>query len=224
MTRDLSPATLNNINQDVVRPFFAVELNFDNNLIRTWTGVGTLVLADGTSWIGTGNLLTISTIEETQEMSVKGATLTMSGIPSALLSLALSEPYQGRVCNIYFGTLTDGALLQQEGSYILQQDGSKILVETGEAGFNQLFSGYMDQMNISDGPDSATIEMRIENKLIDLERARIARYTSGYQKSVYPGDLGLDFVESLQDKDIVWGRGGGSGSGGLKSLVDGSYL
>ena len=210
MTRDLSPITLKNINDDVVRPFFAVELNFDDNIVRTWTGVGTLVLPDGTSWIGTGQLLSISSIEETQEMSVKGATLTMSGIPSELLSLALSEPYQGRVCNIYFGTLSVGSLLKQDGAYILKQDGGKILVETGEEGFNQLFSGYMDQMNISDGPESATIEMRVENKLIDLERARVARYTSGYQKSVYPGDLGLDFVESLQDKDIVWGRKSGS--------------
>jgi len=210
MTRDLSPITLKNINDDVVRPFFAVELNFDDNIVRTWTGVGTLVLPDGTSWIGTGQLLSISSIEETQEMSVKGATLTMSGIPSELLSLALSEPYQGRVCNIYFGTLSVGSLLKQDGAYILKQDGGKILVETGEEGFNQLFSGYMDQMNISDGPESATIEMRVENKLIDLERARVARYTSGYQKSVYLGDLGLDFVESLQDKDIVWGRKSGS--------------
>jgi len=210
MTRDLSPITLKNINDDVVRPFFAVELNFDDNIVRTWTGVGTLVLPDGTSWVGTGQLLSISSIEETQEMSVKGATLTMSGIPSELLSLALSEPYQGRVCNIYFGTLSNGSLLKQDGAYILKQDGGKILVETGEEGFNQLFSGYMDQMNISDGPESATIEMRVENKLIDLERARVARYTSGYQKSVYPGDLGLDFVESLQDKDIVWGRKSGS--------------
>jgi len=210
MTRDLSPITLKNINDDVVRPFFAVELNFDDNIIRTWTGVGTLVLPDGTSWVGTGQLLSISSIEETQEMSVKGATLTMSGIPSELLSLALSEPYQGRVCNIYFGTLSVGSILKQDGAYILKQDGGKILVETGEEGFNQLFSGYMDQMNISDGPESATIEMRVENKLIDLERARVARYTSGYQKSVYPGDLGLDFVESLQDKDIVWGRKSGS--------------
>jgi len=64
-------------------------------------------------------------------------------------------------------------------------------------------------MNIVDGPETSTIELLVENKLIDLERARIARYTSGYQKSVYPGDLGLDFVESLQDKDIVWGRSSG---------------
>ena len=61
-------------------------------------------------------------------------------------------------------------------------------------------------MNIDEGPDTSTIELKVENKLIDLERARVRRFTGNYQKSVYPGDKGLDFVESLQDKEVVWGR------------------
>ena len=207
MSRDLSQATIDNINKDVVNPFFAVELKFDgDNVLRMWTGVGTLVLPDGTQWFGTGNLLGVSAVEETAEMAVKGATLTLSGIPSEVLSLALSEPYQGRVCNLYFGTLSDGAIVQEDGAYILMQDGSKISVETGETGFNVIFSGYMDQMNIEDSAETCTIELKVENKLIDLERARVARYTSGYQKSVYPNDKGLNFVESLQDKKTPWGR------------------
>lgn len=207
MSRDLSQATIDNINEDVVNPFFAVELKFDgDNVLRMWTGVGTLVLPDGTQWFGTGNLLGVSAVEETAEMAVKGATLTLSGVPSEVLSLALSEPYQGRVCNLYFGTLSKGAIVQEDGAYILMQDGSKILVETGETGFNVIFSGYMDQMNIEDSADTCTIELKVENKLIDLERARVARYTSGYQKSVYPNDKGLNFVESLQDKKVSWGR------------------
>jgi hypothetical protein len=64
----------------------------------------------------------------------------------------------------------------------------------------------MDQMNIEEGGDTSTIQMAVENKLIDLERARVARFTSGYQKSIYPNDKGLDFVEDLQDKKIPWGR------------------
>ena len=207
MSRDLSTSTIENISADVVYPFFATELQFDNNIIRMWTGQGTLVLADLTQWVGLGQLLSISAIEETSEMAVKGASISLSGIPSELLSLALSEPYQGRVAKIYFGTLSPpGGLLQQDGAYILQQDGSKILIETGEKGFNELFSGYMDQMNIEEGGDTSTIEMAVENKLIDLERARVARFTSGYQKSLYPNDLGLDFIEDLQDKKIPWGR------------------
>jgi len=207
MSRDLSIITLENIEEDVVYPFFATELRFDGeNTIRMWTGEGTLVLEDGTQWIGLGTLLDISAIEETAEMAVKGATITLSGVASDVISLALSEPYQGRVCNIYFGTFSAGKILQENGSFILLQDGSKIALETNKTGLNQIFSGYMDQMNISDSADTSTIELKVENKLIDLERARIARFTSGYQKSVYPNDKGLDFVEDLQDKKITWGR------------------
>ena len=181
MSRDLTTTTLDAIDDNVVYPFFAVELLFDgDNTIRMWTGQGTLTIGVD-EYIGLGNLLDISAIEETAELAVKGATLTLSGVPSDLLSLALSEPYQGRVCNIYFGVM-------------------------GELAANQIFSGYMDQMNISDGGETSTIELMVENRLIDLERARVARFTSGYQKSLYPDDLGLDFVEDLQDKDIVWGR------------------
>jgi hypothetical protein len=207
MSRDLSTVTLESIESDVVYPFFAVELLFDgNNTLRMWTGQGTLVLQDGTQWVGAGSILDISAIEETAEMAVKGATITISGVSSEALSLALSEPYQGRVCNIYFGTFSTGAILQESGSFILLQDGSKILIESTKTGFNQLFSGYMDQMNIVDAGDTATIELMVENRLIDLERVRVARFTSGYQKSIYPNDTGLDFVEDLQDKNTAWGR------------------
>jgi hypothetical protein len=101
-----------------------------------------------------------------------------------------------------------GDLQKEDGAYILLEDGGKIQLELQETGLTQIFSGYMDEMNIDEGPESGTIELKVENKLIDLERARTRRYTSEYQKSVYPGDLGLDFVESLQDKKVVWGRGG----------------
>ena len=206
MSRDLSVNTTENISENVVYPFFATELRFDGNIVRMWTGQGTLVLSDGTEWVGLGQLLNISSIEETSEMSVKGASISLSGIPSDLLSLALSEPYQGRIAKIYFGTFQQGSILQETSDYILLQDGSRINLESTSTGFNELFSGYMDQMNIEESGDTATIEMMVENKLIDLERARVARFTSGYQKSVYPGDLGMDFIEDLQDKRVSWGR------------------
>jgi len=211
MSRDLSNDTIISINENVVYPFFATELRFDgDNVLRMWTGQGTLVLEDGTQWVGLGQMLNISTIEETSELAVKGATLTLSGVPSEVLSLALSEPYQGRVCNIYFGTFIQGSILQESASYILLQDGSRINLEDQSTNFSELFSGYMDQMNIEESGDTSTIELLVENKLVDLERARVARFTSGYQKSIYAGDLGLDFVEDLQDKQIPWGRKSGS--------------
>ena len=183
MSRDLTTVLTNALDDDVVEPFFAVELLFDSAPIRLWTGMGDATI-DGNTYIGTGNLLDISAVEETSEIAVRGATITLTGMNSEVISLALQSPYQGRVCNLYFGIVSGSTY----------------------SNLTELFSGYMDEMNISEGPEFGTIELLVENKLIDLKRARVRRFSSGYQKSVYPGDKGLDFVEDLQDKEIVWGR------------------
>lgn len=196
MSRDLPSALLANTSDDVIYPFFAVELLFDDdNALRLWTGQGTLTY-DGNDWFGTGILLDVSAIEETSEIAVRGASLTLSGVPSEVISLAITQPYQGRKCNIYFG-LVDKSAGAATG---------EVTLSYGEVNLTEIFTGYMDQMDIQEGPDSSTIELKVENRLIDLERARVARFTSGYQKSVYPNDLGLDFVESLQNRPVSWGK------------------
>jgi len=209
-TRDISQSTIDSLDDDVLYPFFAVELLFDGDqTLRLWTGYGTLVY-QGQEWYGTGSFLQIDSVEETTEIAARGASITLSGIPQEVLSLALSEPYQGRKANIYFGNFSKGLILLESSDYILFEDGSKVSLEAGSTNLSQIFSGYMDQMNIEETADTCTVELTLENKLIDLERARVARFTSAYQKSLYPDDLGLDFVESLQDKEIVWGRNSGS--------------
>jgi hypothetical protein len=213
MSRELPTNLVANLDDSVIYPFFAVDMLFDGNPIRSWTGTGTISY-DGNDYIGTGNLLSFSSVEETSEISVRGATISLSGIPSDLLSLALSTPYQGRVCNIYFGMFgQDPSLPYSIGGLIPELVLDFISgfytdegIPTEVYSFTQIFSGYMDEMNIEEGAETCSIELKVENKLIDLERARVARFTSGYQKSVFPNDLGLDFVESLQDRPISWGK------------------
>lgn len=180
MTRTLPTSVIDALDDNVVYPFFAIELNFDGaDVLRLWTGIGTLNV-QGVDWTGAGTLLNVSSIEETTEIAAKGATLSLTGIPSEVVSLALSTPYQGRTCKIYFGV--------------------------SSTSMTEIFCGYMDQMDIEELPETSTIHLKVENKLVDLERARVARYSSSYQKSIYPTDFGLDLVESIQDKEIVWGR------------------
>tara|TARA_R110002051_G_scaffold222542_1_gene286089 strand:- start:1115 stop:1750 length:636 start_codon:yes stop_codon:yes gene_type:complete len=209
-TRDLTPSTLDSLDDDVLYPFFAVEMLFDGNqTLRLWTGYGTLNY-QGLEWYGTGSMLQIDSVEETTEIAARGASLTMSGIPEEVLALALREPYQGRKANIYFGNFTQGLLQLESSDFILFEDGSRIELEVGTTNLSQIFTGYMDQMNIEETPDTCTVQLTLENKLVDLERARVSRFTSAYQKSKYPQDKGLEFVEGLQDKEIVWGRNSGS--------------
>jgi hypothetical protein len=222
MSRDLSNNVIANLEDEVIYPFFAVELNFDegtfegvdgnlhDRVLRLWTGFGTLVY-NGQDYYGTGNLLDISSVEESTEIGAKGATLTLSGVPSEVISLALTEAYQGRTCDIHFGLIQKGSLELESSQEVLQdyiklEDGGKITLERVIVDLTQLFTGYMDQMSIDEGPDTSTVQLKVENKLIDLERSRVGRFTSQHQKSIYPEDKGLDFVESLQDTTLNWGR------------------
>ena len=69
----------------------------------------------------------------------------------------------------------------------------------------QLFQGRMDSMQINATGNTISIALSVESRLIDLEKPNESRYTSEEQKRLFSGDLGLDFVTDLQDKDINWG-------------------
>lgn len=208
MSRSLNDGIVEVLSAEAIFPFFAVQLYFDTQPLYFWTGLGDITV-DSITYTGTGQLLQISELVETAEITAKGANLTLSGIPSNLLSLALSEPYQGRICRIMFGAIDANRvyLTDESGNYILAEDSSRIDISSGDPNaIVEIFSGYMDQMNIEEGPETSTIGLSVENKLIDLERVRPFRYTDANQKSRFPDDKGFEFVEDLQDKVFNWGR------------------
>ena len=96
----------------------------------------------------------------------------------------------------------------EDGSLLLLENSSRIVLESpGDADeIVKVFSGYMDQMNIDEGPETSTIALSVESKLIDLERPKVFRFTNSSQKSRFPNDKGFEFVEDLQDKRFNWGR------------------
>tara|TARA_R110000803_G_scaffold53853_1_gene110424 strand:- start:402 stop:953 length:552 start_codon:yes stop_codon:yes gene_type:complete len=181
MTRDITDLALS---ANELYPFFAIELMFSTSPLYLWTGLGELTIG-GITYTGTGSLLNISEVKETADIAAAGAVLTLSGIPTDVLSLALQEPYQGRLCYIKFGMLT---------------------TVDNPTSLTDLFVGYMDQMNISEEADTSTLALGVESKLIDLERPRVQRYTSASQKSRYANDLAFDFIPDLQDRPLSWGR------------------
>ena len=205
MSRELNRATREELSREVLAPFFAVDIDFDGGPLYVWSGYGDLVIGAKT-YLGAGQLLNISSVSETTEMEAKGATITMSGIPSSFLSLALQEPYQGRECRIYFGLVVRNSLLLETGSYVLLEDGSQILAEETGINLTEVFVGELDQMNIEEQADTANISVTVENVLVKLERPVVRRFTNEDQKSRFPADRGLEYVASLQDKEIFWGR------------------
>lgn len=185
MARDITSALNTEFNTNSIRPFYAVTLDFETDPIRLWTGTGTISFG-GNSFTGGGNILGLSTASETGQIQANGSTITLSGIPSDLISAALNFNYQSRDATIHFGAL----------------DSSNAVISDPFI----IFKGFMDIMTITDDAETATIALTVENRLIRLESSKIRRFTSEDQKIDFPDDLGLDLVADLQDKEIVWGR------------------
>jgi predicted rRNA methylase YqxC with S4 and FtsJ domains len=64
----------------------------------------------------------------------------------------------------------------------------------------------MDVMVIRESGDTCTIELKLENRLIALERPNLRRMTDEDQKNLFSGDKGFEFIADLQDKELVWGK------------------
>jgi hypothetical protein len=189
MSRSITTAFKNAIVDQVVRPLLACELEFSTGTLRFWNGYGDLTMTAGGSsntFTGLGDLMNVSAISESDQIEAIGASLSLTGIKSSLISAALSANYTNRNASIFLGLF----------------DTNKSVI----ADVYTLFKGKMDIMKIDEGPESATIVLNLENRLIALDRARNRRYTHEDQQLSFSGDLGFEFVPDLQDKEIIWGK------------------
>ena len=170
-----------------IHPVMLAKINTSGGDVLIWSGNGNLVY-DGDTYIGTGTLGGVSVVEEKTDLTATGVTFTLSGIPSALISTALGQVQHGRTCQMFL------ALLNTSTSAIIDDP-------------YELFTGFTDVTTLTEQPDTATINIQAENRLVDLERPRIRRYTDEDQKSGTgdSADVGFEFVQALQDKVIIFG-------------------
>lgn len=196
MSRSLTSGMQTAVTADLVRPIVLVQCAFDSGNLNLWNGIGTLTVSS-VDYVGAGTLLSIGEIAESSELQANGLTVSLSGITDPLLAKARDEDYQGRELKVLLG--------------IINEDGTVSVDPV------VVFSGFMDTMVLNDGGETATIQVTVENRLIEFERTRVRRYTAEDQKIDYPNDKGLEFVAEMAEKEIVWGRaivGGGGGGGG----------
>lgn len=183
------------------------EAFFDSQTLRMWTGYGTLTWM-GNDFFGGGNFIGISPIDETQDTVAKGIVASLNGISSNLISVALTERCRGRPFRLYLAAVDTRQYIETEdgtGRVELEDGSGHVLLENQFVDMPyRIFSGIMDTMEFSDNGETADIRLSVENILITGQRTKIRRYTSEDQKKYYPLDQGYDFINQLQDKEIVW--------------------
>lgn len=170
----------------VIHPIVLIELDFLPDPLWLWTGLGDFAW-DNKTFTGAGTLLGVGAIEETTETAAVGVALSLSGMPQYLIDRLGTVNWQGRRGRIWFGALTEAGALVGEPVQVL--------------------GGRMDVLAYQEGADDVTFSLTVENRLADLQRARVRRYTDRDQQDEYPGDTGFRYVAALQDDTVTWGRG-----------------
>lgn len=204
--RNITADMLAEFSSGRVHPAILGEMYFDSATVRMWTGIGAIEWGDK-EFLGGGNFIGVSPIEETQDNEAKGIVVSLNGIPSSLIAGALLEKSRGRPFRLYLASVLTRASVatEQDPGVVFTEDGGHVLLENQFVDSPyRIFSGLMDVMEFVDNGETASIRLSVENALIIGQRAKISRYTSEQQKSMFPNDAGLDMINQLQDKEIVW--------------------
>lgn len=191
-SRDLTAGMAAEIVKKTVRPILLYECTLsDNTVARYWTGYGSLIW-NGNTYTGTGNLIGITPVEETDDIKAAGVTATLSGVSSANVSLALQSLASGKQGIVRLAML----------------DSSNAIISTPRI----LFKGRLDGAT-SGGEDVTNPVLGIiyEHELSDLQRPREVRLTHEAQlaralAAGAPGDLGFQFIAQLVDWSVPWGK------------------
>jgi len=182
MARSIPSGIATAITNASTRPFYAVDLLFDApNQMYLHTGIGNKTIS-GITYQGLGDLLQISSIDEKNDLTASGASLKLNGLNSTILIRALAEPYQNRICNIYYG-------------------------EEGNNNLIFLFTGLMDIMTFNDNGEQSVVELKVESHLKRLKRKAVLKYTNESQRSRYPTDTGMSYITGLQEQRLEFGKG-----------------
>lgn len=186
--RDLTGAVVTAITDGVVRPAIFYEGVFDGGTTRLWSGLGPIVW-NSLTWTGAGSLAGVSAIEETAGLDARGVQVSLSGIPSDIVALALGEARLGLRGKLWIGLLTEAGA---------------VIADPALA-----FDGVLDVPTMEDAGETASIAISYESRLIDLNRPREWRRTHESQRKFDSADRFFEYVASLQEWNGIWGSPGG---------------
>lgn len=183
MTRNIDAATVAAIKGPHVPYVYFVQLDFSVPMRLCTAGYD--MAWNGFQWLGVGLVGSIDPIQEQATLEAIGVSMSISGVPSDLIAITLTEQYQGKPCQIWVAPLAEDLQLLSQPI--------------------KVFSGRLDTMDTDVG-ETATITVSAESRMVAWDKAKVRRYNNEDQQSRYPGDRGFEFVAQMVEKQLLWGR------------------
>lgn len=176
MARDLQAAMASATTNAQLEVIAFLENDFPSGISRV-NSTAQAWIWNSQAWSGIPNVTGIQPIYESTDLVAQRLIYTLSGVPSEQISNAFSS-IQGRSSKLWMGLISNGA----------------IVVDPALA-----FDGEMESMVITEAGQSCSIALSVTNKLINLSKSRESLLTHEEQIRLFPGDLGLSFLNEIQN-------------------------
>lgn len=163
-----------------------VWMDFAGGAKRWWTGFGDLDVA-GHRWQGLGDLIGISSIETSYDLSAQPLTFTLACTPEMLaMAINAKARVRDRVVMVYHQLFA----VEQMASFT---PGSEEILRGQPLGSPfVLFSGTMQRMPYSMTATERTLRVEAEGLFFRRNAPPRGRWTDADQKARHPGDRGLE--------------------------------
>jgi len=145
------------------------------------------IVWNGNAYPALGHLVGFSGVEESADLSVTQASVSLSGVDQTLIAAVLQYAY------------IDRRLVIRKA--FLSTEGDAILIDPFP-----LFDGRVDAPVIAEDPDAGTctVTLAVSSHWIDFERTP-GRHTNHDEQQIWsPGDTGFSRISAL-NREIKWG-------------------
>lgn len=144
---------------DEVTLCWLLDLQLVSGVEHVWNGVGSLS-SNGNTYSGVGSMGAVGPIAEGSDVKARGTTVQLSGIDPTLLADCLSDIQQGAPATLWLATFAAGGI---QAAYAA-------------------FGGTVNKAPIAMGVKTVTIQLALETKMANLQRATNRRYTMADQR------------------------------------------
>ncbi len=178
--RVISSAGLTAIANDRVSMALLVELQLTEPVLANSSSLDLVI--DGRTYLGTHGLGQVGAVEA-RPGEMPRLQLSMSGVPSDKISLALTEDTYRRDAILSLALFTTAGVL------------TDVL---------PLFRGSCDQLTFVNGPDGAVLTVTVESGATNLLRPSGVLYTDAAQRRIDATDRACQYVTPNVEKRIVF--------------------
>lgn len=178
MTRDISQDASDHVEAEIIPFAVLLELEFDSGDVNLWSGVGDLAW-NGKTWIGTGEMGSLSGVTEATDLSDTVIRATLSHIDNSLMPDFVDEVTNQNPVGRGFS------------AYLVFFNADNTVKDTV-----LLSAGLIDAIHLTDG-ETGSITMDLVSEAGQMARTRFFRMDDQHQQKLFPSDKGFQFVTGL---------------------------